>query len=90
MPLLLPVVPRLCLTAFTFAQPFLINKTLNYVDDQSPNSDYGKGLIGAWALVYLGLAVSVPPALDSLPIHSSLMLRRCRARYTGTNALGLL
>lgn len=49
------------MTAFTFAQPFLINATLNFVDQQEGRqNDYGKGLIGAWALVYLGLAVSVP------------------------------
>jgi hypothetical protein len=61
MSLLLPVIPRLCLTAFTFAQPFLITATLNYVDNPNPNLDYGKGLIGAWALAYVGLAVRKYP-----------------------------
>lgn len=52
------VLPRLCLTAFTFSQPFLINATLNFVSQPDPDSAYGKGLIGAWALIYLGIAVS--------------------------------
>ncbi|KAK3319769.1 ABC transporter [Cercophora scortea] len=52
------IIPRLCLTGFTFSQPFLINVTLNLVDRSDPERDYGNGLIGAWALVYLGLAVS--------------------------------
>lgn len=59
------IIPRLCQTAFTFAQPFMIETTVNFVGESSPNSTYGKGLIGAWVLVYLGLAVSDP--VDSLP-----------------------
>ncbi|KAF9878698.1 ABC multidrug transporter [Colletotrichum karsti] len=43
---------------FTFAQPFLINTTVTFVGQDRPDSNYGKGLIGAWALVYLGLTVS--------------------------------
>ncbi|KAI0886932.1 ABC transporter [Annulohypoxylon maeteangense] len=56
--LLSAVVPRLCLTAFTFAQPFLVDTTVTFVGQENPDSNYGKGLIGAWALVYLGVAVS--------------------------------
>ncbi|KAI1387325.1 uncharacterized protein F4822DRAFT_430081 [Hypoxylon trugodes] len=52
------VVPRLCLTAFTFAQPFLVNATVTFVGLENPDSTFGKGLIGAWALVYMGIAVS--------------------------------
>lgn len=52
------IIPRLCQTAFTFAQPFMIETTVNFVGESSPNSTYGKGLIGAWVLVYLGLAAS--------------------------------
>ncbi|KAH7165351.1 ABC transporter [Dactylonectria macrodidyma] len=52
------IIPRLCLTTFTFAQPFMIETTVKYVGESSPDSTYGKGLIGAWTLVYLGLAVS--------------------------------
>ncbi|KAL7923567.1 multidrug resistance-associated protein [Trichoderma austrokoningii] len=52
------VIPRLCMSAFTFAQPFLIKTTIEYVGSENPNSYHGKGLIGAWALVYLGIAIS--------------------------------
>lgn len=52
-----PVIPRLCLSAFTFAQPFLINTTVSLADQRDSIGDLGKYLIGAWALVYLGVAV---------------------------------
>ncbi|OHE98210.1 ABC transporter [Colletotrichum orchidophilum] len=55
---LAPVIPRLCLTVFTFAQPFLINTTVTFVSNRNPDAYYGRGLIGAWVLVYLGIAVS--------------------------------
>lgn len=59
-PLLLVIFPRLCMIGFTFAQPFLISATLSLLsqpsDQKSTNAGYG--LIGATALVYLGLAVS--------------------------------
>lgn len=59
-PLLLAIFPRLCLIGFTFAQPFLIFRVLDILsmpqDMDSENSGYG--LIGAAALIYLGLAVS--------------------------------
>ncbi|KAF5525068.1 ABC transporter atnG [Colletotrichum aenigma] len=51
-----PVIPRLCLSVFTFAQPFLINTTVSFVGQEKPDANFGKGLIGAWALVYLGIA----------------------------------
>lgn len=57
-PLLLStVIPRLCQTVFTFAQTFMINTTVKYIDELDASPNYGKGLIGAWALVYLGIAV---------------------------------
>ncbi|KAK6211651.1 ABC transporter [Colletotrichum tabaci] len=58
LPFLAPVIPRLSLTVFTFAQPFLINTTVTFVSNENPDANYGRGLIGAWVLVYLGIAVS--------------------------------
>lgn len=59
-PLLLAVFPRLCMIGFTFAQPFLISRVLGLLsqpsNQQSTNDGYG--LVGATALIYLGLAVS--------------------------------
>lgn len=58
--LLYAAVPRVFLIGFTFAQPFLISRLLNFLagpDDQK-TANVGYGLIGATALIYLGLAVS--------------------------------
>ena len=53
------VLPRLCLTGFTYAQPFLINTLINFVDSENPdvNLNSGYGLIGAYILVFFGAAV---------------------------------
>ncbi|KAE8353805.1 P-loop containing nucleoside triphosphate hydrolase protein [Aspergillus coremiiformis] len=54
------IVPRLALSAFTFAQPFLITATVDYIGNQSsPESQtYGSALVGAYVLVYTGYAIS--------------------------------
>jgi hypothetical protein len=51
--------PRLAYSCFTFSQPFLITATINYIGGSSDSEAnmYGGGLIGAYVLVYLGLAV---------------------------------
>ena len=51
--------PRLCKSVFFFAQPMLINVTVSYVGETSPDASYGRALIGAWALVFLGIAVKI-------------------------------
>ncbi|KAK3685219.1 P-loop containing nucleoside triphosphate hydrolase protein [Podospora appendiculata] len=59
-PFLLPVGPRIALTAFQFCQPFLINTLLDYLQkpsDEAPKNA-GYGLIGATILVYTGIAAS--------------------------------
>ena len=49
---------RLCLTAFTFSQPFLVQGLLDYVhQDSSDSSAKGTWLIVAYAAVYSGIAV---------------------------------
>jgi ATP-binding cassette subfamily C (CFTR/MRP) protein 1 len=53
--------PRLALSAFTFCQPFLLNASVSYLNGDTevvdrPNS--GRALVGAFVLVYLGIAVS--------------------------------
>ncbi|KAF3012558.1 hypothetical protein E8E14_000617 [Neopestalotiopsis sp. 37M] len=50
--------PRLCKTLFTFMQPLLINTTISYVADASADISYGRALIGAWTLVFFGVACS--------------------------------
>jgi hypothetical protein len=58
-PLLIVVIPRLCLIGFMYSQPFLINRAIKLsvepVNEQTTN--YGYGLIGAYVIVYIGMAV---------------------------------
>ncbi|XWW92149.1 hypothetical protein V2A60_000071 [Cordyceps javanica] len=53
----IPILPRLALTGFTYSQTFFVEAMLNYLDDEAP-MNHGIGLIGACALIYLGIAVS--------------------------------
>lgn len=57
-PFLSAVLPRLCLTGFTFCQPFLINTIVTWVGSTDASMAFGKGLIGGTALTYIGMAVS--------------------------------
>ncbi|KNG46388.1 canalicular multispecific organic anion transporter 1 [Stemphylium lycopersici] len=59
-PILAVVPPRLCLIGFNFCQPFLINRAVKY-SEASPSAqgdNIGYGLIGAYVLVFVGIAVS--------------------------------
>jgi ATP-binding cassette subfamily C (CFTR/MRP) protein 1 len=53
------VIPRLALSAFTFCQPFLITATVDYIGSPTTatSKNYGQALVGAYVLVYLGIAV---------------------------------
>jgi len=57
-----PIIPRLVLLAFTFCQPLLVNRFLDYLQDpvEIKDANIGYGLIGAYGLVYFGMAVSAP------------------------------
>lgn len=59
-PILSGIVPRLALSGFTFCQPFLVTSAVNlFARETSPETErYGRALIGAFVLVYLGMAVS--------------------------------
>ncbi|KAL4939785.1 hypothetical protein BDV06DRAFT_230810 [Aspergillus oleicola] len=52
--------PRLALSCFTFTQPFLITAAIGYIGGSSVSEPrvYGLGLVGAYVLVYLGIAVA--------------------------------
>lgn len=58
-PLLAAIPPRACLIALTFCQPLMINRTLilSVEDVTSQTTAFGHGLIGAYILVYIGIAV---------------------------------
>jgi ATP-binding cassette, subfamily C (CFTR/MRP), member 1 len=62
-PLLSAIFPRICLIGFKFAQPFLINRVIDYVgnkpDLEGSEKNTGYGLITSTALIYIGLAVSI-------------------------------
>ncbi|KAL7925630.1 multidrug resistance-associated protein [Trichoderma austrokoningii] len=57
---LLPIPPRLAMSAFRFCQPFLINSLLSYllIPASERPVNYGYGLIVATFLVYGGVATS--------------------------------
>jgi ATP-binding cassette, subfamily C (CFTR/MRP), member 1 len=55
------VVPRLILIGFTFCQPFAANRFMEYLssDDPYQTKAMGYGLVGAYGLIYIGIAVSL-------------------------------
>ena len=58
-PILVPIIPRLALLAFTFCQPLLLRRLLDYLNHSDvEDKNIGYGLIGAYFVVYVGLAVS--------------------------------
>lgn len=56
--LLVSAIPRLLLSATMFAQPFLVQETVNYVSIRDGQAaSVGWGLVGAYFLVYAGQAI---------------------------------
>lgn len=51
------VVPRLLNIGFTFSQPFLIQRIVSFLSEESPSVNVRNGLIGATVLIYSGIAV---------------------------------
>jgi len=53
-------IPRFCYVALSISQTYLIQNTVEYVQgsDDPGSVSTGYGLIGAFAFVYIGLAVS--------------------------------
>lgn len=50
--------PRALLIGLTFAQPFLIRRTIDYVSNRSDQpANIGWGLVGAYTIVYTGIAL---------------------------------
>jgi ATP-binding cassette subfamily C (CFTR/MRP) protein 1 len=58
-PILAVVPPRLCLIGFNFCQPFLINRavTLSQQPVTHESTNVGYGLIGAYVITFVGIAV---------------------------------
>ncbi|KAJ5973001.1 ABC transporter integral membrane type 1 [Penicillium vulpinum] len=57
--LLLPIPPRLAVLAFTFCQPFFLEKLLDYLSQSELDENVGYGFIGASIFIYSGLAISM-------------------------------
>jgi ATP-binding cassette, subfamily C (CFTR/MRP), member 1 len=76
-PLLSAVIPRLALTGFNYSQPFLLNRAIDLsqqpVNKSSKNAGYG--LIGAYVLVYVGIAVGPTPQLQAFYSCTTLRLK---------------
>lgn len=75
------VVPRLAHIGFNFAQPFLLLRVVREVGAGNISSDTSGGLIGATALIYIGICVSVPQSKLVIKFPS-LTLTRLRKRTT--------
>jgi len=58
-PLLLPVVPRLCMLGFTFCQPLLLERLTDYLSEPELDANVGYGFIGAAFFIYSGIAISM-------------------------------
>ncbi|KAI1733387.1 ABC transporter [Xylaria scruposa] len=77
-PFFLPVVPRIALIGFSFAQPFFIGALLGFLQHpaEPPAARSGNLLIGAGALIYLAIAFS--SALYSYyQVRAICMVRSC-------------
>ncbi|OGM47599.1 ABC multidrug transporter [Aspergillus bombycis] len=59
--LLSAVLPRACLAALNICQPLLLHRSLSYSvePETSATTNIGYGLIGAYILVYLGMAITM-------------------------------
>ncbi|RGP71223.1 multidrug resistance [Fusarium longipes] len=75
-PILSIIFPRLCFIGFTFCQPFLISATLAWAEKDSNPDDMsqGYGLIGAWFIVFVGLAVTTGQ-YQHLTVRATTMAR---------------
>lgn len=57
-PLLVPMIPRLTLFGFQFAQPFFIERLLDYLAQDKLDPNIGYGFIGASFFIYCGIMLS--------------------------------
>lgn len=52
------IVPRLALLAFTICQPLVLTRFLGFLNDETQPVNIGYGLVGAYGLVYIGIAAT--------------------------------
>ena len=79
------VPPRIAQSAFMLCQPFLIGTAISNLSTpaEDKQDEYGHALIGAFVLVYLGIAVSCPPPSSILLAPTDRSKHRSRGRCTG-------
>jgi hypothetical protein len=65
-PFLSTVVPRVCVVALKLVQPFLVQRSINYINVPAVlgSQNTGYGLIAAYGLVYLCIAVKRSRSFD--------------------------
>ena len=66
-PIISAIIPRICQLGLMMSQPFLINRTINFISEpvNQHSKNVGYGLIGAYGLVYIGTAVrDIPQPLE--------------------------
>lgn len=80
-PLLAAVPARACVVAFNFCQPLLLHRSLTFFQEpvNKATNNIGYGLIGAYILVYTGLAVSL------LPLRKAVLSNRRRFQWVSTS-----
>ncbi|KAJ6139125.1 hypothetical protein N7471_005611 [Penicillium samsonianum] len=66
--------PRLALIGFSIAQPFLVGKTVTYLEQTESSLNIGYGLIGATAIVFIGVAVTTA-SYQHLGFRATTMVR---------------
>lgn len=82
-------IPKICQIGFTYTQPFLVELGIGLA--ATPRGGYadniGYGLIGAYAIVYTGIAVSLslPSALPVARQDASHVDRSRRASTSGAH-----
>jgi hypothetical protein len=92
--LLAGIFPRLAQTGFTMAQPYLNRTSISlFSDDSIPNAhSRGIGLIAAFAIVYIGIAVKFsfpyPKAIKFMLIMCA-SLKRFQQLKPSTRRIGL-
>ncbi|THW33635.1 putative multidrug resistance protein [Aureobasidium pullulans] len=103
-PILMPAIPRLVMIGFNYSQPFLVTRLIDLLsqDKASPDDrNIGYGLIGATAIIYIGIAIStgrykhqiyrsmtmLRGALVALIYHKTLELRLSAVEDSASSTL---
>jgi ATP-binding cassette subfamily C (CFTR/MRP) protein 1 len=71
----LPILPRLAQVAFTLCQPLLLRRLLSYLANRGDKESFniGYGLIGAYAVVYISMAVSIPRQTNATKVITNTL-----------------